>query len=429
MILDKLHPRQWLRKSIVGFLILTLIVPLFLSLSNKSFAADYDWIKVYPEHIGIFTTVGVQQFVAFGYKNDGTRANITKKVDWISSNKNIISIDKNGLATIVTGITSGQVKITCSYPKTGNIAPGVNLLLLKKIRFTVTPSAGANGAISPSTAQKVVDGETTIFTVTPDTGYSTASVTGTCGGNLIGTTYTTNPITDDCTVDATFVINTYTLTYTAGANGTITGTTPQTVDYGTDGTAVTAVPDTNYHFVDWSDGSVANPRTDTGVTSDVTVTANFAINTYTLSYTAGANGTITGTTPQTVDYGTDGTAVTAVPDTGYHFVDWSDASTANPRTDTGVTSDVTVTANFAINTYSVTPSTTGNGVISPSTVQTADYNTTVSFTLTPVSGYTLIDVTGTCAAGDPATDNGDGSWAYTTGAVTADCTVIANFTN
>ena len=58
----------------------------------------------------------------------------------------------------------------------------------------------------------------------------------------------------------------------------------------------------------------------------MTVTANFAINTYTLTYTAGANGTITGDTPQTVNYGADGTAVTAVPDTGYHFVDWSDGS-------------------------------------------------------------------------------------------------------
>ena len=50
------------------------------------------------------------------------------------------------------------------------------------------------------------------------------------------------------------------------------------------------------------------------------MTASFAINTYTLTYTAGANGTITGTAPQTVDYGTSGTEVTAVPDPGYHFV-------------------------------------------------------------------------------------------------------------
>ena len=51
------------------------------------------------------------------------------------------------------------------------------------------------------------------------------------------------------------------------------------------------------------------------------MTATFAINTYTLTYTAGANGTITGTSPQTVDYGASGTEVTAVPNTGYHFVD------------------------------------------------------------------------------------------------------------
>ena len=146
----------------------------------------------------------------------------------------------------------------------------------------------------------------------------------------------------------------YTLTYTAGANGTITGTTPQTVNHGASGTAVTAVPNTGYHFVNWSDASTANPRTDTNVTGDISVTANFAINTYTLTYTAGANGTITGTSPQTVNHGASGTAVTAVPSTGYHFVNWSDASTANPRTDTNVTGDISVTANFAINSYTLT---------------------------------------------------------------------------
>ena len=72
------------------------------------------------------------------------------------------------------------------------------------------------------------------------------------------------------------------------------------------------------------------------------MTANFAINTYTLTYTAGANGT------HHRDHPADGElrrraarAVTAVPDTGYHFVNWSDASTANPRTDTNVTANVT----------------------------------------------------------------------------------------
>ena len=85
------------------------------------------------------------------------------------------------------------------------------------------------------------------------------------------------------------------------------------------------------------------------VMADISVTANFAINTYTLTYTAGANGSISGTSPQTVNYGENGTAVTAVPDSGYHFVDWSDSATENPRTDKNVTADITVTANFAIN--------------------------------------------------------------------------------
>ncbi len=156
-------------------------------------------------------------------------------------------------------------------------------------------------------------------------------------------------MTGDISVTANFAINTYTLTYTAGANGTISGTTPQTVNHGANGTAVTAVPNTGYHFVSWSDGSTSNPRTDTNVTGDISVTANFAINTYTLTYTAGANGTISGTTPQTVNHGANGTAVTAVPNTGYHFVDWSDGVLTASRTDTNVTANISVTANFAIN--------------------------------------------------------------------------------
>ena len=55
------------------------------------------------------------------------------------------------------------------------------------------------------------------------------------------------------------------------------------------------MPNTGYHFVNWSDASTENPRTDTNVTANISVTANFAINTYTLTYTAGANGSITGT--------------------------------------------------------------------------------------------------------------------------------------
>ena len=91
------------------------------------------------------------------------------------------------------------------------------------------------------------------------------------------------------------------------------------MNHGANGTPVTAVSNTGYHFVDWSDGVLTATRTDTNVTANVSVTANFAINTYTLTYTAGANGTITGTSPQTVNYGADGTEVTAVAERGLPF--------------------------------------------------------------------------------------------------------------
>lgn len=67
----------------------------------------------------------------------------------------------------------------------------------------------------------------------------------------------------------------FTLTYTAGANGSLIGSSPQTVSIGTNGTPVAAVANTGYDFDDWSDGITTNPRQDIYVQGNVTVTANF----------------------------------------------------------------------------------------------------------------------------------------------------------
>jgi hypothetical protein len=92
--------------------------------------------------------------------------------------------------------------------------------------YAVTPNAGAGGSISPSGAQTVNHGGTTSFTVTPNTGYSIASVTG-CSGNLNGNTYTTAAVTGACAVSATFSANTSVTGSTAGGSVTaaITGGT------------------------------------------------------------------------------------------------------------------------------------------------------------------------------------------------------------
>ena len=67
-----------------------------------------------------------------------------------------------------------------------------------------------------------------------------------------------------------------------------------------------------------------------------------------LQYTAGVNGSIDGISPQSVEHGASGSPVTAVPNTGYRFNQWGDGSTQNPRTDTNVTQDIVVEAEFII---------------------------------------------------------------------------------
>ncbi len=94
---------------------------------------------------------------------------------------------------------------------------------------------------------------------------------------------------------------------------------------------------------------------------------SFIFPTHTLSYSAGANGSLTGSTTQIVVRYNDGSAVTAVPDSGYYFVDWSDASTDNPRTDLNASGNITVTANFAFSTTTPTVTTSAASSITTTT--------------------------------------------------------------
>lgn len=98
------------------------------------------------------------------------------------------------------------------------------------------------------------------------------------GKKVAYASYATNLVTQDINTYADIFLATlgiYDLEFTAGSNGSVSGDTSQTVVHGEDGTAVTATADSGYHFVDWSDGSTDNPRTNLNVLGDITVTANF----------------------------------------------------------------------------------------------------------------------------------------------------------
>ena len=137
-------------------------------------------------------------------------------------------------------------------------------------------------------------GATQTFTITPDTGYHVADVL--VDGVSVGavTSYTFTNVTADHTIAASFAIDTFTITATAGANGTITPAGAVTVNYGADQT-FTITPDAGYHVADVlvdgvSVGAVTS-YTFTNVTADHTIAASFAIDTYTITATAGSSGT------------------------------------------------------------------------------------------------------------------------------------------
>ncbi len=107
---------------------------------------------------------------------------------------------------------------------------------------------------------------------------------------------------------------------------------------------------TGHTFTNWNtkpDGTGTEFTTATTVSEDITIYAIYSLNKFTVKYTAGQNGSINGSATQIIGYGSNGTAVTAAPATGYKFTGWSDGKTENPRTDTNISSNIDVSASFA----------------------------------------------------------------------------------
>jgi hypothetical protein len=147
--------------------------------------------------------------------------------------------------------------------------------------------------------------------------------------------------------------------YKAGEGGLIEGENGEQRTYfiqsilmGYSSVPVKAVPQSGFEFVRWSDGSTANPRTDSNVKYSFTVTAIFAKIEEPASiqviYKAGNGGLVNNQSQftQNVVYGEDAQTVTVAAQQNYEFVAWSDGLTTPTRTDTNITYGFTVTATF-----------------------------------------------------------------------------------
>ena len=97
----------------------------------------------------------------------------------------------------------------------GNTIPVVNT-------HNITASAGAGGSISPSGTVAVTEGLSKTFTITPNYGYRIHSVLVDGVDQGAVSSYTFSDVTRAHTIKALFTLNTYSITASAGAGGSIT---------------------------------------------------------------------------------------------------------------------------------------------------------------------------------------------------------------
>ncbi len=274
--------------------------------------------------------------------------------------------------------------------------------------YKITTSCGDHGSIT--TTLTCDYGTSATITATPEEGYHVAKWT--VDGVVDETNSETFDFTDiklNHTVRVDFEINRYAVSTNSDSveHGTVTAT--DTYEYGKDVT-ITATPATGYHVSKWivDDVDVTAEGTNytfTGISGAHTVSVEFAINTYNISIAAGDNGDVSGSESGTYNH-FDSITVTATPDTGYHFVNWTEDGTeviASPEYTFMVTGARNLTANFAINSYAIDISAGKNGSVSGSESGTYNHSSSVTVTATPDKGYHFVNWTenGTEVSTDP----------------------------
>jgi uncharacterized repeat protein (TIGR01451 family) len=325
----------------------------------------------------------------------------------------------------IDGVSQG---VLSSYTFT-NVATNHTITSAYAINtYIITPTAGSNGSITPSALQTVNYGSSITFTIAANTGYHTTDVRVDGVSQGVLSSYTFTNVVANHIITSAYAINTYLITPTAGSNGSIVPGTPQTVNYGSSIT-FTIAGNTGYHTtdvrVDGVSQGVLSSYTFTNVVANHIITSAYAINTYVITPTAGSNGLITPSTPQTVNYGSSIT-FTIAANTGYHTtdvrVDGVSQGVLSSYTFSNVVANHMITSAYAINTYLITPTAGSNGSIIPSTPQTVNYGSSITFTIVPTGGYGIADV-----RVDGVSQGSIGT--YTFNNVTASHTITAAFAN
>ena len=241
--------------------------------------------------------------------------------------------------------------------------------LYEPIMVPVIFQAGENGAFDPDGAsgeQSVIFGRSaTAPTVIPSEGYV-----------FVGWDKPFFFITKPTTVTALYCPIYYRVTFKEGTSGSfdISGASSiQWIRHGLGATAPTVIPNEGYDFTSWS-GSFDN------VTSHLTITAQYALKTYSVEFLPGTNGSFDAAGAaalQTVEHGGSAAAPTVKPAEGYSFTGWSCAFD-------NIKQNTTVTAQYQKNSYTVTFECNGGSAVA---AITALYDTNINKPADPTRAH------------------------------------------
>ena len=197
----------------------------------------------------------------------------------------------------------------------------------------------------------------------------------------------------------------YTITASAGSNGSISPSGAVAVNSGSSRTfAIT--PNSGYSVntvtVDGTSQGAITSYTFSNVTANHTISATFKVTTvtqYTITASSGSNGSINPSGSVPVTSGSSQTfAIT--PNSGYTVdtvtVDGTSQGAVTSYTFSNVTANHTISATFKVATvtqYTITASSGSNGSISPSGSVTVNSGASQTFAITPNSGYAVNTVT------------------------------------
>ncbi len=264
--------------------------------------------------------------------------------------------------------------------------------------YNLTAMSGTGGSISPSGTVAVNSGAVQTFSIIPGQGYQIADVQ--VDGVSVGATgsYTFSEVGADHTISASFALNTYTIIPNVQANGSISPASSVSVNYGSNQT-FTIIPNNNYKVsdvqVDGVSVGAVTSYTFSNVAAGHTITASFALNTFTITPAAQANGSISPASAVSVNYGSNQT-FTITPNNNYKIsdvqVDGVSVGAVTSYTFSRVAAGHTITASFALNTFTITPTAQANGSISPASAVSVNNGSSQTFTIIPNTNYKVSDV-------------------------------------